>query len=353
MAFLDIRNLNIVAKENGRKIPIITNLDLSVNKGEILALIGASGSGKSLIAQAILQLRRDGMEFNVDRYVLETEKFKRSWTDIDFRKSKSERNQNQKSIDLTTLTRRGKRQTIGKNISLITQEPRSCLDPSLTIKKQLMEVIPKERWYDIFNFDKKRKARDLRKWFGKDAEDRKKILSSFPGELTEDQCHQVMIAIALASEPELIVADEPLANLDITTRLNLLTLLQGINQNEGKSILIICSDLASIINFATRFAIIYAGQIVEIGTRDKILNNPSHPYTASLIKSVKEMSSAKPKVMISASTGKMPDYMDMPPGCRYGATCPRARTICNTMPELTQRKNYAFRCHMPLEDSQK
>lgn len=353
MAFLDIRNLSIIAKENGKKIPIISNLDLSVNKGEILALIGASGSGKSLIAQALLQLRRDGMEFNADRYVLETDKYTRSWSDRNYGTDKAGNQPRKASVDLTTLSRRSKRQTIGKNISLITQEPRSCLDPSLTIKKQLFEVIPKGPWYDIFNLHKRRKARELRRWFGKDAEDRKKILSSFPGELTDDQCHQVMIAIALASEPELIVADEPLANLDITTRLNLLTLLHGVNQNEGKSILIICSDLASIINFATRFAIIYAGQIVEIGTRDKILNNPSHPYTASLIKSVKEMSSAKPRVMISASTGKMPDYMDMPPGCRYGATCPRARTICNTMPELTQRKNYAFRCHMPLEDNQK
>lgn len=330
MALLDIRNLNIDIKTPNGDLHIVDHVDLMINEGEIIALVGASGSGKSLIVQAITYLRKENIKFQADRFKIDGD-------------------------DLLQMPSHKRRKLIGQKIALIMQDPRSSLDPTLKIRDQIYEVMPHEKWYRfdrrILNFfTNKRKNDAIATLHRAGIKDHNRILKSYPNQLTDVECQKVMITMSICAEPELIIADEPISNLEISSRLQILKLLDKYNKNDHTSILIICNDLASIANFADYFAIFYAGKIVEYGSRENILKNPAHPYTASLVKSMMLMEN--PKLEINDHefrVARIPDFAQMPVGCPYGPACIYANRKCNQAPSLTITKNTRYFCHNPLE----
>lgn len=331
MALLDIRNLSVRVGPGRDALTVVDRISLTVNEGRILALVGASGSGKSLLMQAVMMLRRDNLSYSADRFKLDGE-------------------------DLLKIPSRKRRRIIGQNISFIMQDPRQSLDPTMKIRDQIYEVMPRIPWYHVLsrlkNFFRRTRSKTAAALLHRSGiRDHERILGSYPAQLSDVECQKIMLAIALASKPRILLLDEPVVNLETASRLQVLKLLDRCAKNDRTAVVVICNDLASVYNFADEFAFMYAGQIVERGSRDRILNNPRHPYTAALIRTMLELGrNGRLKRYLPVLSGKHPDYRSMPVGCRFGARCRRARRECNRDPEMIISKNEQYRCHFPLED---
>ncbi|WP_339057017.1 putrescine export ABC transporter ATP-binding protein SapD [Candidatus Regiella endosymbiont of Tuberolachnus salignus] len=326
MALLDIRNLTIEFITPTGAIKAIDRISIMLAEGEVRGLVGESGSGKSLIAKAICGVSNENWRITADRFHFN-------------------------DIDLLRLSPRQRRKLIGHNISMIFQEPQSCLDPSENIGQQLIQSIPgwtyKGSWWQRFHWRKKR-AIELLHRVG--IKDHKNIMNSYPYQLTEGECQKVMIAIALANQPRLLIADEPTNTMESTTKAQIFRLLTRLNQNNNTTILLISHDLQFMSKWADRINVLYCGQTVESALRDDLLTNPRHPYTQALIRSMPGFGGAIPhhKSRLNTLSGAIPSLEHLPIGCRLGPRCPYAQKECIETPRLQRIKNHAFACHFPL-----
>lgn len=254
MPLLDIRNLTIEFFTAEGPVKAVDKVNLTLNEGEIRGLVGESGSGKSLIAKAICGVTSDNWRVTADRMRFN-------------------------DIDLLLLTPRERRKIIGRHISMIFQEPQSCLDPSESIGRQLIQAIPgwtlKGHWYRRFWRWRKQRAIELLHRVG--IKDHKDIMRSFPYELTEGECQKVMIAIALANKPRLLIADEPTNAMEPTTQAQIFRLLSRLNQNNNTTILLISHDLRTLGQWANRINVMYCGQTVETALSDELIATPIIP----------------------------------------------------------------------------
>ena len=271
MALLDIRNLRIDIKTPAGLIRIVDNVSLTLNEGEICGLVGESGSGKSLIAKVICNAFKDSWIVTADRFRFN-------------------------DIELLKLTPPQRRKIVGKEISMVFQDPLTCLDPSQKIGKQLIESIPnwtfKGHWWQrLFNW-KKRRAIELLHRVG--IKEHKDIMASYPHELTEGEGQKVMVAIAVANQPRLLIADEPANSVESITRVQIFRLLSSMNQNQGTSILLASNDINSISEWCDSFIVLYSGQNAESGPKENILENPHHPYTQALLHSIPDFTQPLP-----------------------------------------------------------
>lgn len=296
MALLDIRNLRIDIKTPAGFIRIVDNVSLTLNEGEICGLVGESGSGKSLIAKVICNAFKDSWIVTADRFRFN-------------------------DIELLKLTPPQRRKIVGKEISMVFQDPLTCLDPSQKIGKQLIESIPnwtfKGHWWQrLFNW-KKRRAIELLHRVG--IKEHKDIMASYPHELTEGEGQKVMVAIAVANQPRLLIADEPANSVESITRVQIFRLLSSMNQNQGTSILLASNDINSISEWCDSFIVLYSGQNAESGPKENILENPHHPYTQALLHSIPDFTQPLPfKGYLGTLKGSVPLLEQMPIGCRLG-----------------------------------
>ncbi|MEX0446676.1 putrescine export ABC transporter ATP-binding protein SapD [Xenorhabdus sp. SGI246] len=325
MPLLDIRNLTIEFMTAEGPVKAVDRMSISLTEGEILGLAGESGSGKSLIAKAICGVTKDNLTVTADRFRFN-------------------------DIDLLRLTPKQRRKVIGHNISMIFQEPQSCLDPSESIGKQLIQSIPgwtfKGRWWQRFNWKKRRAIELLHRVGIKDHHD---IMNSYPYELTDGECQKVMIAIALANQPRLLIADEPTNAMEPTTQAQIFRLLSSLNQNNNMTILLISHDLQMMSKLVKRINVLYCGQTVESATPDELLVTPRHPYTQALIRSIPDFDSPLPhKSRLNTLPGVIPSLEHLPIGCRLGPRCPYAQKTCIETPRLRGVKSHTFACHFPL-----
>ncbi|MGP1956479.1 MAG: putrescine export ABC transporter ATP-binding protein SapD [Arsenophonus sp. NC-PE1-MAG3] len=325
MPLLDIRNLTIEFMTTKGLVKAVDNVSLQLNEGEIRGLAGESGSGKSLIAKAICGVTKDNLKMTADHFYF-----------LD--------------IDLLKLNARQRRRIIGHNISMIFQEPQSCLDPAENIGKQLIQSIPqctfKGRWWHRFIWRKRRAIELLHRVGIKDHDD---IMYSYPYELTEGECQKVMIAIALANQPRLLIADEPTNAMEPTTQAQIFRLLDSLNQNNNMTILLISHDMQMMSKLVDRISILYCGQTVESATPEELLVRPHHPYTQALIRAVPNFVSPLPhKSRLNTLSGAIPSIDHLPIGCRLGPRCPYAQKTCIITPPLRGIKNRTFACHFPL-----
>ncbi|PHM28580.1 putrescine export ABC transporter ATP-binding protein SapD [Xenorhabdus budapestensis] len=325
MPLLDIRNLTIEFMTAEGPVKAVDRMSISLTEGEILGLAGESGSGKSLIAKAICGVTKDNLTVTADRFRFN-------------------------DIDLLRLTPKQRRKIIGHNISMIFQEPQSCLDPSESIGKQLIQSIPgwtfKGRWWQRFNWKKRRAIELLHRVGIKDHHD---IMNSYPYELTDGECQKVMIAIALANQPRLLIADEPTNAMEPTTQAQIFRLLSSLNQNNNMTILLISHDLQIMSKLVKRINVLYCGQTVESATPDELLVTPRHPYTQALIRSIPDFDSPLPhKSRLNTLPGVIPSLEHLPIGCRLGPRCSYAQKTCIETPRLRGVKSHTFACHFPL-----
>ena len=325
MALLDIRNLTIEFITPDGLLRAIDRVNLKLSEGEIRGLVGESGSGKSLIAKAILGVTNHNWKISADRFYFN-------------------------DVDLLKLTPKQRRKVISDNISMVFQEPQSCLDPSMKIGQQLIEAIPrrtfKGHWWQRL-FWRKHRAIELLHRVG--IKDHKEILKSYPFELTEGECQKVMIAIALANQPKLLIADEPTNAMEATTEAQIFRLLASMNQNMGTTILLISHDLQMVTRWTDRINVLYCGQTVEIADSEDLIKSPYHPYTQALIYAIPDFGKAMPhKSPLNTLPGVIPSLEHLPIGCRLGPRCPYAQKKCIQAPELIPIKDHSVACHFPL-----
>ncbi|MDP0332012.1 ATP-binding cassette domain-containing protein [Glaesserella parasuis] len=322
MALLDIRHLSIEIDTPNGRIKMVDNINLTLDSGEICGLVGESGSGKSLIAKVICGLVKDEWIITADRFRFN-------------------------DIELLKLSPYQRRKLVGDQISMIFQDTLSCLDPSERIGKQLIETIRfKGKWWERFGW-KKKKAIELLHKVG--IKDHKDIMQSYPTDITEGEAQKVMIAMAVANQPRLLVADEPTNTMESTTQLQIYRLLSSMNKNLGTSIILVSNDMLSIYKWVDSFNVLYCGQTVEIAEKETIMETPYHPYTAVLLHSVPDFSKPLPfKGRLNTLKGSVPMLQDMPIGCRLGPRCPFAQKKCVVKPPLRKFRQHEFACHFPI-----
>ncbi len=325
MALLDIKNLTVKIKTEQGLIKIIDNVSLTINDGEIYGLVGESGSGKSLIAKIICNVFKDSWIITADRFRFH-------------------------DIELLKLSPNKRRKIVGNEISMIYQQALSYLDPSQKIARQIINNIPnrtfKGRFWQWFGW-KKRRAIELLHRVG--IKDHKKIMNSYPCDISENDAQKVMIAIAIACQPKLLIADEPTNTLEPSIQQQIFRLLMSMNQNQNMGILLASNDMGYLAQVCQRMTILYCGQYAESGYKDAIFSHPHHPYTAALIHTITDFNHALPfKSKLNILQGNVPLLDKLPEGCRFAPRCPFAQKPCIEKPQPRKLKQQEFACHFPL-----
>ncbi len=295
---LAIDELSVSFRTDRGRVRAVDSVSLHVDKGETLAIVGESGSGKSVTALSILGLIGDNGRIEGGQILFDGD-------------------------DLTKMGQRALRDIRGDRIAMIFQEPMSSLNPVLTIGKQVAEPLWLHRglsWDDAYQ-----RAGELLSMVAiPDAFDR---LDDYPHQFSGGMRQRVMIAMALACEPSLIIADEPTTALDVTVQAQILSLLKNLTTQMHSSLVLITHDLGVVARYADRVAVMYGGRVVETASARDLYANPRHPYTEGLIQSVPSLDGV-PGNRLSTIPGSPPDLANLPPGCAFSPRCPYARDEC-------------------------
>ena len=289
------------------EVKALNGVSFSMNQGDVLGIVGESGSGKSVTAYSIM-----GLTAYPGRLVGGTVWF------------------NGHQID--KMTEKEFRKIRGNEVSIIFQDPMTSLNPVYTIGNQIVEVIllhtkktKQEAWA---------RAKELLELVGINEPDRR--LKQYPHELSGGMRQRVMIAIALACEPKLLIADEPTTALDVTIQAQILELMNDLRHKLGMSIIMITHDLGVVAQMCEKIAVMYAGHIVEYGTTDEIFYNPQHEYTKGLINSIPKLN-AEEKERLVPIEGQPVDLLNPPAGCPFAPRCKNCMKVClNKMPPRTE-----------------
>jgi oligopeptide/dipeptide ABC transporter ATP-binding protein len=283
---------------------VVDGVSFELRAGETLALVGESGCGKSLTALAMLQLLPAAARIAGGAVAFE-------------------------GADLARLPEAAMRKIRGGRASIIFQDPLSSLDPLMTVGDQLVEGILA---HGVLS-RREARAQALAMLRAVGIAEAERRLAQYPFELSGGMCQRVMIAIALAARPAVLIADEPTTALDVTIQAQILDLMKELRRESGTSILLITHDMGVVAEMADRVAVMYAGRIVESGPTEAIFASPRHPYTFLLLKSVPRLDD-QPKTAMAVIEGSVPAHGDWPPGCRFAPRCPLASPRCAEPPPL-------------------
>ena len=289
------------------EVKALNGVSFSMEEGEVLGIVGESGSGKSVTAYSIM-----GLTAYPGKLVGGTVHFN--------------------GHEIEKMTEKEFRKIRGNEVSIIFQDPMTSLNPVYTIGNQIVEVI-------LLHTNKTKKeayerAKELLELVG--INEPTKRLKQYPHELSGGMRQRVMIAIALACEPKLLIADEPTTALDVTIQAQILELMQELRKKLGMSIIMITHDLGVVASMCEKIAVMYAGHIVEYGTADEIFYNPSHEYTKGLIKSIPKLNAEKIERLVPIE-GQPVDLLNPPAGCPFAPRCSECMKIClNKMPPKTE-----------------
>ena len=289
------------------EVKALNGVSFSMEEGEVLGIVGESGSGKSVTAYSIM-----GLTAYPGKLVGGTVRFN--------------------GHEIEKMTEKDFRKIRGNEVSIIFQDPMTSLNPVYTIGNQIVEVI-------LLHTNKTKKeayerAKELLELVG--INEPTKRLKQYPHELSGGMRQRVMIAIALACEPKLLIADEPTTALDVTIQAQILELMQELRKKLGMSIIMITHDLGVVASMCEKIAVMSAGHIVEYGTADEIFYNPSHEYTKGLIKSIPKLNAEKIERLVPIE-GQPVDLLNPPAGCPFAPRCSECMKIClNKMPPKTE-----------------
>jgi oligopeptide/dipeptide ABC transporter ATP-binding protein len=305
MPLLEIKNLKLDFLSGNTSLRAVDDVSLAINSGETVCLVGESGCGKTVTALSVARLVPTPPAKYVGGEILLN-----GW-DV---------------LKMSPAELRGIR---GGVVSYVFQEPSASLNPVIRIGKQIKESLKLHRPEKATDEEVIRLLKLVR------IPAPESRLRNYPFEMSGGMQQRVMIAMALASEPKLLVADEPTTALDVTIQAQILELLLDLKQRLGMSILLITHNLGIVGDIADRVAVMYAGQIVELAPARDLLRRPLHPYTQALMNSVPKLSGDAAR--LTAIPGNVPRIGNFPPGCRFYPRCPSAKPECaNTMPELNE-----------------
>jgi len=311
---LEIKNLSV--DFDGFKA--VLDVDLTLDKGKVLGVVGESGSGKSVTQLALMGLIPFPGIIEADTIIFNNH-------------------------DLLKMSKKKKRQITGKEIAMIFQEPMSSLNPCFTVEFQLTETLKIHEGGSRKHLHER--AIELLKQVGiPAAEDRMK---SFPHQLSGGICQRVMIAMAIACSPKLLIADEPTTALDVTIQAQILDLLISLQKEKNMAMILITHDMAVIAETVEDVVVMYAGQVVEKNTAHNLFTAPRHPYTDALLGSLPERNVNSKR--LPTIPGVVPGKYDKSAGCLFHPRCRFAKVKCSTIPPaLTKEGDSAYRCHFPL-----
>lgn len=312
---IDVKNLNVNYKISEGMLSAVEDVSFKIKKGEIFALIGESGCGKSTTAYSIMKLLNSGNE-QVDGEILFNDK------------------------NLQNLSQDEMAEYRGKEIGMIFQNPLDSLNPVYTIGKQMTEAIKLDNISNKLAYEKALKLLDDVK-----IPDAKKRLTSFPHELSGGMRQRVMIGMMISRSPQLLIADEPTTALDVTVEAEVLQIIKQMRNDLNTSVLLITHNLGVVAEVADVIGVMYAGKIVEKGSVYKIFENPKHPYTKLLMEALPTIS--KHEGRLSTIPGAVPKFIGKSKGCRFSNRCPICTDICLTkVPELKEvTDGHECACH--------
>ena len=318
MSLLSVQELSVTFGTKERPFRAVDRLSYSVEAGEVLGIVGESGSGKSVSSLALMGL-------------------------IDFPGKVSAKQLEFEGQDLSAMSDRARRKITGDQIAMIFQDPMTALNPCFTVGNQIMEAIAVHQGGS--KKERRLKTIELLRQVGIPAPESR--VGSYPHQLSGGMSQRVMIAMAIACDPKLLIADEPTTALDVTIQAQIIDLLLELQRKKNMGLILITHDLALVAESADRVVVLYAGQVVEMGPASEVFRNPQHPYTEALMKSLPE--SGKGQARLNALSGVVPGANDRPNGCLLNPRCPYAMPRCREEePELITTHNHAVRCFIPL-----
>lgn len=295
--FLDIKNLTIHYNTDDSVVHAVEKLNLSLDKGKTLGIVGETGAGKTTTAKAIMKILPDPPAEVVEGEILF------------------------EGADLLKLPEKEMRHIRGNKISMIFQDPMTALNPVLVVGEQIAEVIALHqnmKWDEAM-----KKAGAMLELVGIE----KRRLKDYPHQFSGGMKQRVVIAMALACNPQLLIADEPTTALDVTIQAQVLELMKGLREQYDTAMLLITHDLGIVADICDDVAIMYAGNIVEYGTKQDIFLRAAHPYTKGLFGCIPDL--YKDEEMLTPIKGLMPDPSNLPKGCPFAPRCTKARKECH------------------------
>lgn len=318
MSLLAIKNLSVEFGPVGKAFRAVDGLDLTVSAGEIVGIVGESGSGKSVTMMAMMGLLQGQGRVTADQLQFDGK-------------------------DLLTISDAGRRKILGKDMAMIFQDPMTSLNPCFTVGYQLMEVL--KQHMGLKGAAAKARAIELLEMV--EIPGAKGRLDNYPHQFSGGMSQRVMIAIAIACNPKLLIADEPTTALDVTIQAQIMDLLVNLQKAQGMGLIMITHDLAVVSEVAHRVAVMYAGQVVEQSSVQEAFNHPRHPYTNALLQAVPERSRGAKR--LNTLQGIVPGQYDRPKGCLLAPRCPNVQVQCNSIkPNLNAIDQSMVRCFFPL-----
>ncbi len=294
---LSVKNLHTSFNTDSGEVRAVNGISFNLEKGKVLGIVGESGSGKSVTAYSLLRILVDPGKITEGEVLFEGQ-------------------------DVTKFTEKQMRAFRGEKMSIIFQDPMTSLNPTYTVGNQLCEAI---RLHTNRN-RKEVKARALEMLQLVGVNEPEKRLKQYPYQLSGGMRQRVMIAMALACEPDILIADEPTTALDVTIQAQILELMQDLQKKLGMAIIMITHDLGVIAEMCDEIIVMYAGRVCERGTAEAIFYNPCHEYTKGLIRSIPKISDTHEKLIPIA--GSPVDLLNLPKGCAFCSRCDKAMKIC-------------------------
>ncbi len=319
MSLLQVENLCIDFESSGGLVRAVENFNIRIDHGSFHGIIGESGAGKSLAVLAIMGLIKENSIISADHLSLEGQ-------------------------DLLTMNENTRRKLVYQAMSIIFQEPQTSLNPCFTIAFQMIETLKAHGIHT--SSQRKTKVRQLLKDVG--LNNIQSILKSYPHQLTTGMQQRVMIAIALACDPLLLIADEPTTSLDMSEKFQIMDLLTTLVEQRNMSLILISHDFTLLAEKTDQLTVMYCGQIIESGPTKELINSPGHPYTNALLQSLPTSWNDLPKSQVPTLKGSTPSLYHLPVGCYLGPRCPQASAKCVVPPKLQRNSTHHVRCHFPM-----
>jgi dipeptide transport system ATP-binding protein len=321
MALLEIRNLSVEFQTAQGAFRAVDGVDLTLDEGDVLGVVGESGSGKSVTVLALMGLLPWTAKVTADRLSFD-------------------------GRDLLGLAPAERRRLVGKDMAMIFQEPMTSLNPCFTAGFQIMESLHTH----LGGTRAERRARAIELLDLVGIPDARSHLAAFPHQLSGGMNQRVMIAMAIACNPRLLIADEPTTALDVTIQAQILDLLLELQREQGMALILITHDMAVVAETARRVSVMYAGQQVEERGVERLFETPRHPYTAALLHAMPERSIGHRR--LPTIPGMVPGAGDMPEGCLFNPRCQYASDRCRAeRPTLEPDGEGRLRCYHPLDDA--